>query len=148
MQEIDYNFYHQMSLSKSHRSLTTLEASFIILEVSFTLIYDVCSTGITYDNCDIFIVKASACRPQWLSLMFAGKTGAYPSGKIAKDRHCHILALLHSRLVRYKMFYSMDTCGQCYKTFLSVMHEIGVHGITRPPASKLERLSIASLVSG
>jgi hypothetical protein len=87
---IDYNFDHQMSLSKSHRSLTTLEASFIILEVSFTLIYDVYSTGITYDNCNMFIVQTSACKPQWLSLMFAGKAGAYPSvpswlEKIAKD---------------------------------------------------------------
>jgi hypothetical protein len=29
----------------------TLESSFTITEALFTLIYDVCNTGITYDNC-------------------------------------------------------------------------------------------------
>jgi hypothetical protein len=37
----------------------TLESSNMILEASFTLIYYVYSTGITYDNCNIFIVQAT-----------------------------------------------------------------------------------------
>ncbi len=41
----------------------TLEASFTILKVSFTLIYNVFSTGVTYDNHHMMIVIYSQYRP-------------------------------------------------------------------------------------
>jgi hypothetical protein len=37
----------------------TLESSIMILDESFTLIYDVYSSGITHDDCDMFILQAT-----------------------------------------------------------------------------------------
>ncbi len=34
----------------------TLESSIMILEASFTLIYDVYCTGVTYDDCQLMII--------------------------------------------------------------------------------------------
>jgi hypothetical protein len=44
-----------VSVSDSTIWSVTLELSITTLEASFTLIYDVYSTGITYDDCQIII---------------------------------------------------------------------------------------------
>ncbi len=46
----------ELSLSVATIWSITLELSIMILHVSFTLIYDVYSTGITYDDCQLMII--------------------------------------------------------------------------------------------
>jgi hypothetical protein len=46
----------ELSVSNANIWSITLELSITILEVSFTLIYDVYSTGITYDDCQLTIM--------------------------------------------------------------------------------------------
>ncbi len=46
----------------------TLDESIIILDVSFTLIYDVYRTGITYDDCYMLIVQATDYETSYIML--------------------------------------------------------------------------------
>ncbi len=49
----------ELSVSDTKIWSITLELSIMILEASFTLIYDVYSTGITYDDRHVFILQAT-----------------------------------------------------------------------------------------
>ncbi len=50
----------ELSVSDATIWSVTLKSSLMILESSFTLIYDIYITGITYDNCNMFITQSTA----------------------------------------------------------------------------------------
>ncbi len=50
------NIQQDTSVSDATIWSITLDLSIMILEVSFTVIYDVCSTGITYDDHQLTVI--------------------------------------------------------------------------------------------
>ncbi len=54
----------ELSVSDAPIWSITLESSIMILEASFTLIYHVYSTGITFDDCQLMIIKSLLYLPQ------------------------------------------------------------------------------------
>ncbi len=53
----------ELSVSDATVWSVTLELSIMILEVSFLLIYDVYSTGVTYDDHQLTIIKSLEYSP-------------------------------------------------------------------------------------
>ncbi len=65
----------ELSVSDTTIWIIILELSIMILQVSFTLIYDIYSTGITYDaNRNMFIVQATVYVFQLIVVKIQRKT--------------------------------------------------------------------------